>query len=67
MHWGTFILTDEPILEPPQKVKAAMKDAGLNEDDFLAVKHGELQIFSKEEKQTQPQKKEKKKEKPDDE
>ena len=42
IHWGTFKLTHEPFLEPPQKLK---KLVGGNQDgdkiDFLAVAHGE--------------------------
>lgn len=29
MHWGTFILTDEPALEPPERTRAAWARAGL--------------------------------------
>ena len=29
MHWGTFRLTDEPPLEPPQRARAAWAKAGL--------------------------------------
>eukprot|EP01122_Echinamoeba_exundans_P013626 TRINITY_DN5984_c0_g1_i1.p1 TRINITY_DN5984_c0_g1~~TRINITY_DN5984_c0_g1_i1.p1 ORF type:complete len:406 (+),score=70.06 TRINITY_DN5984_c0_g1_i1:212-1429(+) len=42
MHWGTFILTDEPVLEPPVRVAADMKKRGLPEDEFIAIKHGEI-------------------------
>lgn len=41
MHWGTFILTDEHILEPPQKLAQAMQQQGLPDDQFIVVKHGE--------------------------
>ena len=26
MHWGTFILTDEPVLEPPARLKETLKE-----------------------------------------
>jgi len=29
MHWGTFKLTDEPLLEPPQRLKAEWERRGL--------------------------------------
>jgi L-ascorbate metabolism protein UlaG (beta-lactamase superfamily) len=28
MHWGTFVLTDEDTLEPPQRLKKAINDTG---------------------------------------
>ncbi|KAG1080274.1 hypothetical protein G6F42_023409 [Rhizopus arrhizus] len=34
IHWGTFVLTDEPVQDPPQRLEAAMKQRGLNADDF---------------------------------
>ena len=24
MHWGTFVMTDEPVNQPPQKLKEAL-------------------------------------------
>lgn len=42
MHWGTFILTDEPLDEPPVRLKTAMKEKGIPEDEFLVLKHGEM-------------------------
>lgn len=30
MHWGTFRLTDEPPLEPPERARRAWDDAGLD-------------------------------------
>lgn len=41
IHWGTFILTDEPLDEPPIRLAAALKNAGLDSDDFVVLKHGE--------------------------
>ena len=42
MHWGTFLnLTDEPLVEPPQKLKEAMKKSNLDEDSFITLRHGE--------------------------
>ena len=35
MHWGTFVLTDEPLLEPPQKLETALKSAGVGVDIVL--------------------------------
>jgi L-ascorbate metabolism protein UlaG (beta-lactamase superfamily) len=41
MHWGTFILTDEPLDEPPVKLAQARKAAGISPDEFFVMKHGE--------------------------
>lgn len=45
MHWGTFILTDEPLDEPPVKLKTAMKETGLSDEEFLVLKHGETIVL----------------------
>ena len=45
MHWGTFILTDEPLDEPPQRLAKAIRAQGLSEDEFLVLKHGETIIL----------------------
>ena len=42
MHWGTFILTDEPLDEPPVKLAQARTAAGLPPEAFFVMKHGEL-------------------------
>jgi N-acyl-phosphatidylethanolamine-hydrolysing phospholipase D len=42
IHWGTFILTDEPLDEPPKKLAEAVKNAGLDSDAFVVLKHGEI-------------------------
>jgi L-ascorbate metabolism protein UlaG (beta-lactamase superfamily) len=36
MHWGTFVLTDEPLDEPPRALRAAADVAGID-PDLLAV------------------------------
>jgi N-acyl-phosphatidylethanolamine-hydrolysing phospholipase D len=41
MHWGTFRLTDERLDEPPQRLAAARAQAGLAEEQFFLMKHGE--------------------------
>ena len=39
MHWGTFILTDEPVLEPRDKLKKIVAETTLN---FYTVKPGDI-------------------------
>ena len=41
MHWGTFILTDEPLDEPPHRLAAARRAAGISPEIFFVMKHGE--------------------------
>jgi len=41
MHWGTFILTDEPMDEPPHRLALARQAAGLRGEDFFVMRHGE--------------------------
>ncbi len=45
MHWGTFPLTDEPLDEPPRRLKAALKNEELSDEDFLVLQHGETIIL----------------------
>jgi L-ascorbate metabolism protein UlaG (beta-lactamase superfamily) len=46
MHWGTFLnLTDEPLVEPPIKLREAVKNAKLEEGSFITLKHGETLRF----------------------
>ena len=42
MHWGTFRLTDEDILEPPQLINQELKKLNLADDFFRTVKPGEI-------------------------
>lgn len=41
MHWGTFVLTDEPMDEPPRRLRAALERHGLSDSDFRVMQHGE--------------------------
>lgn len=41
MHWGTFVLTDEPLDEPPQRLRQALRARGIAEEEFVVMKHGE--------------------------
>ena len=46
IHWGTFTgLTDESLYEPPQVLAAERRKAGLAEDDFFVMKHGETRVL----------------------
>ena len=48
IHWGTFDnLTDESLYEPPQRLAAARAKAGLSEDQFFVLKHGETRPLEK--------------------
>ena len=42
MHWGTFILTDEDILEPEKLIEQELKRLNLSKDYFRTPKPGEL-------------------------
>lgn len=44
IHWGTFILSHEPIEEPMQRLKAEAKRLGI-EDRVVILKHGEKRSF----------------------
>ncbi|AME25418.1 MBL fold metallo-hydrolase [Burkholderia sp. PAMC 26561] len=42
IHWGTFELADDPLDEPPRLLKQAVKEAGLPEDAFVVLRHGQM-------------------------
>ena len=41
IHWGTFILTDEPVDEPPKLLEKSLKKEGIPNEYFFVMKHGE--------------------------
>jgi len=41
MHWGTFLLTDEPIEEPPQRLKKVLDQEGISQKQFFLMQHGQ--------------------------
>eukprot|EP01062_Namystynia_karyoxenos_P006650 TRINITY_DN12332_c0_g1_i2.p1 TRINITY_DN12332_c0_g1~~TRINITY_DN12332_c0_g1_i2.p1 ORF type:complete len:491 (+),score=66.78 TRINITY_DN12332_c0_g1_i2:68-1474(+) len=42
MHWGTFVLSDEPVDEPPRLLRDALEHRGVPAASFDRVKHGEV-------------------------
>ncbi|WP_336366064.1 MBL fold metallo-hydrolase [Marinobacter sp. C2H3] len=42
MHWGTFVLTDEPMDEPPRRLRMALERQGVPEAEFRVMQHGEV-------------------------
>jgi len=44
MHWGTFVLTDEPLDEPPARARAAWAQAGLSADRLWVMAPGETRV-----------------------
>jgi len=45
MSWGTFILTDEPVTEPLEKLNEALQRYDLSESDFFTLSHGETYVI----------------------
>jgi hypothetical protein len=41
MHWGTFLLSDEALDEPPHRLASARRAAGISGHQFFLMKHGE--------------------------
>ncbi len=46
VHWGTWRLTDEDMLEPPGRVREAWKQAGLSEQDLWVPERGETRSIA---------------------
>ena len=42
MHWGTVVLSLEPIMEPPKRFKDSAKNFGYSKNDAIIFKIGEL-------------------------
>lgn len=48
IHWGTLArLSDEDLDEPPRKLAEARAAAGLKDEDFFVLKHGETRRLQK--------------------
>jgi N-acyl-phosphatidylethanolamine-hydrolysing phospholipase D len=45
MHWGTFVLTDEPVLEPPERTRQAWAASEKDDADLSILRHGETMIL----------------------
>jgi len=43
MHWGTVVLSLEPIMEPPVRFKASAEKYGYKKEDAILFKIGEVQ------------------------
>ena len=46
IHWGTFILTDEPVDEPPKLLENALAQKGISSEHFFLMKHGETRALN---------------------
>ena len=46
MHWGTVILSLEPIMEPPVRFKKNAKKFGFNDKDAIIFKIGQVTKLS---------------------
>jgi N-acyl-phosphatidylethanolamine-hydrolysing phospholipase D len=42
MHWGTVVLSLEPIMEPPKRFKASAENYGFKKEDAIIFKIGEI-------------------------
>ena len=40
MHWGTFILTDEPMREPVEKLEQLTEQQNMSPEEFTVMQHG---------------------------
>ncbi len=45
IHWGTFILTDEPLDEPPKRLAGALQENNISAQDFAVLQHGQTIIL----------------------
>ena len=43
MHWGTFVLSLEPIMEPRERFKDNAEKYGFKREDAIIFKIGEFQ------------------------
>jgi L-ascorbate metabolism protein UlaG (beta-lactamase superfamily) len=45
MHWGTFDLAEEPLAEPPQRLRAVARQRGIPDDRVWILQHGETRAW----------------------
>ena len=45
MHWGTVVLSLEPILEPPKRFKNAASQYNYHNDDAIIFKIGQIETL----------------------
>jgi N-acyl-phosphatidylethanolamine-hydrolysing phospholipase D len=50
IHWGSFLLTDEPVGQPLVDLKSALAKSQVSEDSFFIPAHGATYIFSQDSK-----------------
>ena len=46
MHWGTFVLSLEPIMEPPIRFKDNAEKYGFKKEDAIIFKIGQINKLS---------------------
>lgn len=46
VHWGSFVLSDEPIQQPPRDLDEARRAAGLGDDEVMTWAIGETRSWS---------------------
>jgi len=44
IHWGTYVLTDEPYNEPVERLRSAITKNNMDPNEFITLKHGESTI-----------------------
>ena len=47
MHWGTVVLSLEPILEPPKRFKENASKYGSKQEDAIIFKIGQVENLNK--------------------
>ncbi|CAL1545091.1 unnamed protein product [Lymnaea stagnalis] len=45
IHWGTFVLSKEPYLEPRDKLKEELEKRGMKPSSFITVDHGDVIVI----------------------
>jgi L-ascorbate metabolism protein UlaG (beta-lactamase superfamily) len=48
MHWGTFKLTDEPLAEPPRRIRSCFAERGIDERHLWLFDIGETRALTRE-------------------